>query len=183
MIVTLQEVFKVFLGRFQKCDLTEPDRRGWAAARRPPDGIATVAVSELSSGHPVVIGMCANPEPEDAIFDLNSQRPVVKPTRTDQRTSIFLKCKDGWWGSAFSRAKARSASVRMSAGRDRYELQKSGAAWWVTAARSGPLRDREAPVQRRNGASHFLSRPRSGRPKPWRRSLRTNRGMPSVLPS
>jgi hypothetical protein len=22
--------------------------------------------------------MCANPEPEDAIFDLNSQRPVVK---------------------------------------------------------------------------------------------------------
>jgi hypothetical protein len=78
MIVTLQEVFKVFLGRFQKCDLTEPDRRGWAAARRPPDGIATVAVSELSSGHPVVIGMCANPEPKDAIFNPNSQCPVVK---------------------------------------------------------------------------------------------------------
>jgi hypothetical protein len=33
---------------------------------------------ELSSSHSVVIGMCTNPEPEDAIFNLRSQRPVVK---------------------------------------------------------------------------------------------------------
>ncbi len=42
------------------------------------DRVASLRWSELSPGHPVVIGMCTNPEPEDAIFNLNSQRPVVK---------------------------------------------------------------------------------------------------------
>jgi hypothetical protein len=80
MVVTLQEVFEAFFGDlFKNAGLMEPDRRGLgsstAAARRY--SVAT-AGSELSSGHPVVIGMCADPEPEDAIFNLNSQRPVVK---------------------------------------------------------------------------------------------------------
>lgn len=30
------------------------------------------------SGHPVVIGVGANPEPEDAALNVNSQGPVVK---------------------------------------------------------------------------------------------------------
>jgi hypothetical protein len=80
MVVTPQEVFEAFFGDlFKNAGLMEPDRRGLgsstAAARRY--SVAT-AGSELSSGHPVVIGMCANPEPKDAIFNPNSQCPVVK---------------------------------------------------------------------------------------------------------
>ena len=75
----MQEVFRVFLERFQKMRAllnqihgVGQQHSGRQTALRPDTG------SERSSGHPVVIGMCANPEPEDAIFDLNSQCPVVK---------------------------------------------------------------------------------------------------------
>lgn len=37
--------------------------------------------------------MGANPEPEQAVVDLNARYP--SPTRTDQKRPTFLKCSDG----------------------------------------------------------------------------------------
>ena len=60
----------------------------------PPNlrGAVALAVGfEPSSGHPVVIGMCANPKPEDAVFNFNAQCPVVKTNPRGPENINLLK--------------------------------------------------------------------------------------------
>jgi len=119
MVVTLQEVFEAFFGDlFKNAGLMEPDRRGLgsstAAARRY--SVAT-AGSELSSGHPVVIGMCADPEPyhpvgygdtEGTVAETDSNRPELANLFKVERRVAWIVFQD---------IELASANCRMTGGR------------------------------------------------------------------
>jgi hypothetical protein len=72
--------------------------------------------------------MSANPKPKDAVYDVDAWRPVMNAHPHRPETIDFLEMQRRGNGSAFKSAKARSASVRMISGRQRYDFQKSGAA-------------------------------------------------------
>ena len=82
--------------------------------------------------------MAADPEPQNAISNGYTQRAAME-TNADRlkKRPAFLKCNDGWRGSAFSKAKFLSARIRTGSGSLLWHAQKSGEAKCFKVQSSG----------------------------------------------